>query len=191
MAVSARFTEAEAHQILSYGPRAKAERRAYRALVLGVCIPLGILMLPAFGVGAYFMYEAGKECLSNHRKFEYLALDDPRFELFVDLAKNDITSADHKWRTHKDFYDKLVQTEAFITTFASCLKDSSRKSDLHEIDCWIAATNANSFIDFFVSRNLVDQSFNRYRLDLEQYLPKLYPPSYQEDVVNDNGFSAE
>lgn len=150
-----------AKEILLFGPRALESQRKTKIgnAIAGTTVTL--LSLPLLGLPAAFvMYQIVKS--EKSKKFELLALDDPRFQLFVHLANNNIDAADNEFKKYESFFTTYMKTQTFLKDFIDCLKNCDNlnyDSDYINEDI----KRGNNYINFFVEKKVIPESFTKYR----------------------------
>jgi hypothetical protein len=155
--------EASVRRILTFGP--KAQDQEFNATLFHVVggTFLTIMTLPVLSVPAMMiLYASVKNAKS--KKFEWLALDDKRFELFIHLAKEETEKANTAFEENKKFFVTITKTYAFMTEFVKCLENCD-----NDLESNRDREKGNRFLDFFITRGLIDCDFNRYRLELKEF----------------------
>jgi hypothetical protein len=121
------ITEEDANKILTLKQKGLETKTLETTGVIAYGILLGILTLPAAAVGGIGWIDHGMKYMAG-KKLELLALDDPRFQLFVHLnTGKENVKADLEFQKYEIFFKSIIKTMQFINYIKHQAEESRRK----------------------------------------------------------------
>jgi hypothetical protein len=148
--------ENEAELLLTFGPLAQKEQQILTAAQAVGGIIMTIVFAPLFFVPAGFMISYSVKHGKTY-KFEFLALDDARFQVFKLLTNQKIDEANAEFIRNKKFLTALMKTCAFMRDFIECLENCQNDMD-HGKDM----DKCNNYINFFIDRGTIPIELTKY-----------------------------
>lgn len=156
----AEFLELEAEKALTLGTLALQNQQNSRLVKTIGYATGGIVLLPLTIVALPLVYVHINDVIREEqsRKFELLALEDPRFKIFEHLANGDMEEANEAFEENKSFFNELTKTKAFQREFMECIFSSART-------IWGTATakKHNNYIDFFLDQKMIPKDYKQLR----------------------------
>lgn len=125
MHVEMHITEEEAKKILTLGPNALKSISLNRACkgadqAISTFLSIFVITLPLTVPTLVFLSDERKSTKS--RKFELLALDDPRFNLFEYISQGEYEAAYGEFMEHQGFFRSIMKTYVFVSALKKCLQ---------------------------------------------------------------------